>query len=85
MEDIQTYTQVTTVAVCLLIVCQVVFLIVITVILTRLNKLVKNVKQTTDMSKEFVSSLRDQQLQQAPLWKLGIFAFKKARSLKKAK
>lgn len=83
MEDIQTYTQITTIAVCLLAVCQIIFLIAVTILLTRLNKLVKNVKQTTDMSKDFVQSLREQQLKQIPLWKLGIFAFKQARTLKR--
>ena len=82
MDNIQTYTQITTAAVVLLVLSQLIFLIVTVTILSKVKKLVNNLQQTSNMGKAFMQSLREQQLKHVPLWKLGLFAFKRARSLR---
>lgn len=85
MDDIQIYTLITTIAVCLLILSQVVVLIIVGVVAARVGKTVRNIKQTTEMGKEFLTSLREEQSRRGPLWALGLYAFKKAHNLSKSR
>lgn len=83
MEAVQDYTLITTIAVALLVLGQLVFFAVTVILLLRMNKLVTKLRQTSDMSKDFIKSLRQEQLRRVPLWQLGLFAYKKARSLRR--
>ena len=83
MDDIQNYALVTTIAVCLLALSQIIFLVFLTTFLTKAKKAVNNIQQTSDMSKDFIRSLRDEQLRRVSLWQLGLFAFKRAKSMKR--
>lgn len=82
MDEIQIFALVVTIAIGLLVVAQVVFLLALTLVLTRVARTIRNVKQTTEMSKEFVSALRQEQMRNGPLWLLGWFAFKKAQFMR---
>jgi hypothetical protein len=83
MDAIQDYTLVTTIAIGLLVVSQLLFLLMVTILVFRINRIVKSVRQTSDMSRDFVRSLREEQLKRVPLWQLGLFAFKRAQVLRK--
>ena len=83
MNDVANYAQITTVAVVILVAMQVVFLIVVVAVGIRIFAILKRINQTTKMSKEFVSALREQQMKSSSLMKLGIFAFKTAKGMKR--
>lgn len=82
MENVQTYIQITTIAVCLLVLCQIAFLAILIAILIKLRKIVNNIHQTTDISKQFILSLREEQLKRVSIWKLWFTAFKQLKSIK---
>ncbi len=85
MNEIADYALVTTIAVVLLAIAQIIFLVVITVLGLKILNVVREASQTVSMSKEFVTSLREQQRREVSLFKLGLFAFKQFGRLKRKK
>lgn len=85
MDEVQIYALITTIAVCLLVLSQVIVLVIVGVVASRIGKTVRNIKQTSEMSKEFIASLREEQSRRGPLWTLGLYAIKKAQYLNKSR
>ncbi len=85
MNELSDYALVTTIAVVLLAIGQIIFLIVITVLGLKILNIVRDATQTVSMGKEFVTSLREQQRRDASLFKLGIFAMKQFGRLRRKK
>ncbi len=83
MDDVGNYVQITTIAIVILVAMQVVFLVVLAAVGMRIFAILKSIKQTTKMSKEFVGAMREQQIKNSSLMKLGIFAFKNMKGLKR--
>lgn len=85
MEEIANYAQVTTVAVIILVVMQVLLLAVATALGLKLYFLVKRVSATAKMSKDFMVDLREQQIKNSSIARLGMFAFKNFKKIRKYK
>jgi uncharacterized protein YoxC len=83
MNDLTDYTLVTTIAVVLLTVAQLLFLVVVTIVGLKLLKVLKKANETVTMSKEFMSGLREQQLKSTSMFKLGLFAMKQLKKFKR--
>jgi len=84
LNDISTYTLVTTIAVCLLAFLQVIVLSVLAVIGFKIYRIIKSVHDTTQAAHEVITGVRNQQLKNVSVLKLGLFAFKKIRAMKRA-
>lgn len=85
MEDIANYAQITTVAVIILIVMQALFFIIATALGVKLYLILRRINSTARMSKEFVADLREQQIKNVSLVRLGMFAFRNIKQFKKRK
>lgn len=81
MNDLTDYAMITTIAVVLLAVTQIVFLAIVSFLAFRLYKIVKTAQSTVTLTKEFVRSLRFQQAANNSVIKLMWFAARRLQGM----
>lgn len=83
MNELNDYAMITTIAVVLLAVGQIIMAAVVTVVVFKIMKLINTLNYSAEQGKEFIASLRNQQQKGSSPLKMLIFAAKRFGSLRK--